>query len=443
LRGKIRSEIGQAVGNSAEAQAASTEMCAFYRDHLQPDASRTLAQYISLALNLGEPPKFELRTKEADLPPDAAYVLGFVPLLARFYEAAGLQAIWQANRTEYSALVDRFHGPVSNMLLSTDVYLRMPVSGYLGRQFSVIVEPMAAPGQVNSRNYGLDYFVVLAPERNGILNTEAIRHTYLHFILDPLMAKRGSAMKQLKPLLATVQRAPLDASFKSDIELLVTESLIRAVEARTVASGKQGEAARQKALQTAIADGFVLARYFYDALGKFEKGEVGLRQALPDWLYLMEVDVERKRAEQVEFARRAAPELMSATPGRRNPLDLAEQRLSAGDYSGAQKLAQQALDKRQGDAGRALFILAQAASLNGDAENARLYFQRTLAASRDPRILAWAYIYLGRMADMQEDRETALEHYRAALATGDKAPETMAAAQGGLEQPYEPRRPRE
>jgi tetratricopeptide (TPR) repeat protein len=134
---------------------------------------------------------------------------------------------------------------------------------------------------------------------------------------------------------------------------------------------------------------------------------------------------------------------MSATPGRRNPLDLAEQRLSAGDYSGAQKLAQQALDKRQGDAGRALFILAQAASLNGDAENARLYFQRTLAASRDPRILAWAHIYLGRMADMQEDRETALEHYRAALATGDKAPETMAAAQGGLEQPYEPRRPRE
>ena len=41
----------------------------------------------------------------------------------------------------------------------------------------------------------------------------------------------------------------------------------------------------------------------------------------------------------------------------------AEKRLTAGDTKGAQELAQQALQKKVGDQGRALFILAEAALL--------------------------------------------------------------------------------
>ena len=47
-----------------------------------------LAQYVSLALNLGDPPNFPPKYQEADLPPDASYVLGFVPLLKRYAAAA-------------------------------------------------------------------------------------------------------------------------------------------------------------------------------------------------------------------------------------------------------------------------------------------------------------------------------------------------------------------
>ena len=39
---------------------------------------------------------------------------------------------------------------------------------------------------------------------------------------------------------------------------------------------------------------------------------------------------------------------------------------------------------------------------------------------------------------MQEDREEALKHYRAALAAGDDKPDTKTAAERGLQQPYEP-----
>jgi hypothetical protein len=47
-------------------------------------------------------------------------------------------------------------------------------------------------------------------------------------------------------------------------------------------------------------------------------------------------------------------------------------------------------------------------------------------------------VYLGRILDLKEEREAALNEYRAALSTGADLPEIKAAAQRGLEQPYEP-----
>jgi tetratricopeptide (TPR) repeat protein len=281
----------------------------------------------------------------------------------------------------------------------------------------------------------------MSPER-GELKMDAIRHTYLHFVLDPLMAKRGLMLKRLQPLLASVQTAPLEDSYKSDIGLLVTESLIRAVEARTAAAGtrREAETARKKSLEAAMNSGFILANYFYDSLVKFEGGQEGLREILPDWLFFVDVGKEQKRAENLVFASQVTPELMPAARAQENLLGLAEQRLSAGDIAGAQKLAQQALDQKQGDAGQALFLLARAASLNRDANGARTYFQRALEVARDPRVLAWTHIYLGRMADMQDDRESAVQHYQAALTAGDTSPETKAAAERGLRQPYQPQR---
>ncbi len=439
MRAQIRRDIAKAVASSPDAQAASEEICAFYRDHQQPDSGRDLAQYVSLALNLGEAPKFTPKVKEADLPPDAAYVLGLVPLLERFYQAAGLGKIWKDHQYQYDGLIQRYHTPVADMLVATDVYLRLPISGYLGRSFTVYLEPMAAPGQVNSRNYGADYYMVVSPA-GDTLRMKEIRHTYLHFILDPLILKRAGAMKRMEPLLRTVQTAPLEETYKKDISLLVTESLIRAVEARLAGSGKAAEPTRLREANAAMAEGFILTRYFFDQLIKFEGEATGARDALPDWLYYLDVDKERKRAEEVQFSSNASPEVMRAARPQPSVLDLAEQRLAAGDFTSAQKIAQRALDEHTGDAGRALFILAQAATLNKDMAGARNYFERTIQVAKEPRLQAWSHIYLGRISDLQEDREAAVQHYQAALAVHDVSPETKAAAERGLKEPYQPRR---
>jgi tetratricopeptide (TPR) repeat protein len=438
VRAEVRKQVQDAIASSEKAQAAAQQVCQFYHDHQQPDAAHDLAQYVSLGLYLGAPPKFALLVQEADLPPDASYVVGIVPLLEQFSNAVGLHQIWLAHRPEYHALVERFHQPVADMLLRTDLYLKRQFSSYLGRRFVVLLEPMESRDEINARNYGDDYFVVVSPEHDD-LKLNAVRHTYLHYVLDPYAMKHGSSLKRLQPLLATVATAPMDDSFKNDVGLLLTESLIRAIEARTLpGAGKQAEAARETAVETSMKEGFVLSRYFYDALMVFEKGPVGLKDSYPDWIYQIDLGREKKRAQETEFAQAARPDPLHASQPQASSLDLAEQRLASHDASGAAKLAQQALDRKGDDPARALFILARAAADQGDMQGAQSYFQRTLEIAKEPRTVAWSHIYLGRIYDLQEDREAAVAQYQAALAAGDATPDTTTAAQRGMAHAYEP-----
>ncbi len=441
VRGQVRAEVAKAIEASAEAKESTDVMCKFYGDHQQPEPGRTLAQYVSLALNLTPPPALTLKVKEADLPPDASYVSGFVPLIQKFYTEAGIHAIWMSHQPAYANLTARYHEPLSKALFDTEVYLKLPSAGYLGRTFSVYLEPMGAPGETNARDYGADYYVVISPGTGAEsgLKMETIRHTYLHYLLDPMNLKYPLAMQHLKPLLENVKGSPMDESFRTDISLLTTECLIRAIEARTTWSSKTPEVQKQQLVQQSVEQGFILTPYFYEALAQFEKSPIGLRTAYVDLINGINVPKEQKAAAQVKFASTANEELLHLSRHTQGKLLLtAQQDLSTGDVEGAKKLAQQALDEKTEDRGRALFILAQVAAMNRDMQGARNYFEQALGVAQEPSVVAWSHIYLGRICDLQEDRDAALVQYRAALSAGGSLPEAKAAAEHGIAQPYEP-----
>jgi tetratricopeptide (TPR) repeat protein len=439
LRTQIRSEVAKAVENTAGAQDVIAPMCGFYRQHQGADAARDLSQYVSLALYLEEPPTFTPKVKQAELPPDAGAVADMVPLMEAFYKKVGVHAIWERHRARYTELTEIYHDPLAKMTFDTEIYLKLPSAGYLGRQFTVYLDAMGAPGQTNARNYASDYYVVISPTSSTAIKMQQIRHTYLHYLLDPLAMKNGSSFKRLEPLLDDVKMAPMDEAFKSNISLLVTECLVRAIEERMLPR-KTSEAERARNIDEADKEGYVLTRYFYDVLGKFEQDPAGMRNVYADLVGSIDVGKEMKRASLIQFSGEAAPELLHLA-GRRNEHLLlnAERRLAAGDPETAQKLAQQALDEPEEDSGRALFILAEVATANRDMEGARTYFQRALQMAHEPKVIAWSHIYLGRIYDLKEDRFAALDEYRAALsAAGGALPEAKLAAQRGLEQPYEP-----
>ncbi len=437
IRAEVRADLVEASKSPAAAHAAQ-EMCRFYDDHRQGDSAHDLAQYVSLALNLGPPPGFAPKLSESDLPPDAAYVLGFVPRVARYYSAANLRAIWLKHQREYLALIDQYHVPVAQMITSTDNYLRMPMSGFAGRSYTVYLEPMSAPGQVNSRNYNEDfYYLVVSPAANN-LHMDALRHTYLHFVLEPLVNRRGTSLDRLKPILLAVQRAPMSEEYKNDTGLLVIECLIKAVEARTPADPKLPDKDRLALVQKDEAQGFVLTGYFYNQLRDFEKGGTGLQTAFPDWLHGIDVDHEKKRASQITFAAQAEPEVVQASKrASQKKIDFAERALASGNPAEAGKLAQQSLQANE-DPARAYFVLAKVASLGGQMQDAQADFQKALDAAKDPHVIAWSHIYLGRILDIQEERDSAVAQYKAALATSDVPEDAKSAAEHGLQTPYQP-----
>ena len=223
---------------------------------------------------------------------------------------------------------NRYRDGLSKMISSTELYLRLPSGSYQGRTFTILIEPMGAPSETNARNYATDYYVVVTPGTGAGLKIEQIRHAYLHYLLDPMVGKFAGSLDKLDPLLDAVKLAPMDESFKADPALLTTECLIRAVEARTMSGGKAPQADQDRAVDSAMSQGYVLTRYFYEKLLDFEKDSIGFKNALPTMLAEIDVRKEEKRTSQIQFASAADPELLHLSrPKEGKLLTTAEERL--------------------------------------------------------------------------------------------------------------------
>ncbi len=460
VRERVRDQLNQAVQASPDAQAARDRLCTFINGHRLYEGSRDLAQYVSLALYLTPPPELAPSVELTDLPPDATQVEDILPILRNFAQAVDLHLIWLRFHPEYEAEVTNLHDPLTRLTLDTNIYLKLPASTYNNRRFLVVLEPLLDPGQTNARVYGSDYVVVASPV-NGSVRLHDVRHTYLHYELEPLLYAHASSLDRLLPLLKTVRDAPLEYQYRADIVSLTAESLIRAVEARTLDTGvapfvmpanadraelprldrdrqarvQQAEAVRQNAVKQAMTEGFVLTQYFYDQLEVFERNPESLREAIGPMVYGMDVDAQVHRAKQIAFVEQAPTDVIR-NPGSGRGLDQAEVKLKAGDAEGASKLAAQALKDRTADPARANYVLALTWLMKGDVDSAANDFHETLRLTQDPRLLAWSHIYLGRIADVRDERPDALAEYKTALTVRDGQPDTLQAAQRGLAQPF-------
>ena len=465
VRLKIREEINTALAGSAQARDSRDALCSYVRLHTLADSGLNLAQYISLSLYLNPPPELTPSVAETELPPDSTQIVNILPLLRTFSEDVHLHAIWVEHRPDYEDLTNLIHDPLTKMILNTNIYLRLPVSSYDGRRFLVLLEPMLAPSATNARVYSTDYIVVASPsgEPLGAVHMDQIRHTYLHYLVEPFVYSRAAAMQRLQPLMKAVQDAPLDFTYKSDIVALITESLIKAIEARTMDVGltkpkhpdavkqradierynaemaeydRQADLIRRKAADLDVRQGWVLVNYFYDKLGQMEKESISLKDDIGEMVYGMDVDRERHTAEQVVFLSEGTHDFVRRAPRQLSGMDLAEKKLIGGDVEGAGELAKAALASPDGDHARAYYMQARIDLMQRQPALAIDNFEQTLKTSKDPRTLAWSHIYLGRLYDVVPDRQKAMAEYKAALTVRDGQPDTKAAAEKGLQEPF-------
>jgi tetratricopeptide (TPR) repeat protein len=458
VRTAIRQEVNEELTTSGPARESRDAICQFIQQHELTDHALSLAQYVSLALYTLPPPSLTPSVGLTELPPDSTQVVTILPLLRTFNEQLHLHALWVQHLPDYKALTDRIHDPVSKMVFSTNVYLRLPVSSYDGRRFLVLVEPMLAPAATNARIYADDYIAVGSPSAAGTIHMDTVRHIYLQYMVEPMIYARAAAMDRLLPLLKPVREAPIDFIYRSDITAYITECLIRGIEARTMEFDflkpvrpsnpertiqikydadlglyeRKAEAIRRERVTRSQREGWALTGYFYDELIKSERGSVSLKENIGQMVYGMDVDRERKHEEQIAFLPPSATGTIRRAPAPLAGIQLAEFKLMKGALDEAEDLANKVLEDPHGDHAEAHYVLGQVNLLENVPEDAMAEFTEALKSSRNPRTMAWSHIYLARLYDVHTQRPKALNEYKLALNTPGITPDAKMAAEKGL-----------
>lgn len=220
-------------------------------------AADQAARYVSLAFALGPPPLLEAPLRSEELPGSLLEVLDFAPLVKEFYRRSNIEENLPAYTRAYQAESEQLRGPTADMIRDVLSYLHTrPISYSMERvqvkplttpkknapksyttrehprRFYVVTDLLGAPGAINFRVIGDEYFAVL-PQGTDPSASE-LRRGYLQYIVDPLSLKfnREIAARrdQIKLIIAAREKA--GAVISPDIFLAVSRSLVAAADAR-------------------------------------------------------------------------------------------------------------------------------------------------------------------------------------------------------------------
>jgi hypothetical protein len=220
-------------------------------------AADQAARYVSLAFVLGPPPLLDAPARSEDLPGSLLEVLDFAPLVKEFYRRSNIEDNLPVYVRAYQAEGDRLRRPTAEMVRAVLSYLhtrpitvseervqvKSPVTEKKNapkryttrehpRRFYIVPDLLGAPGAINFRVIGDDYFAVL-PEGTDPASSE-LRRGYLQYIVDPLVLRFSREIAerrdQIKTLIAEREKAGAAAS--PDVFLVVSRSLVAGADAR-------------------------------------------------------------------------------------------------------------------------------------------------------------------------------------------------------------------
>ena len=440
FRAQMRERLRQQQGPAVDAVRQ------FYKQHELSDPGATLSRYLWFGLVSGPAPDFQPILRRDELPPEVIALFGFNELLSAYYKEQKIGQLWRDVQPIYSREIERLHDPLTQVVYTSNGYLREILEPYGPRKFNVIVEPLV--GRItNVRNFGDHYALVLSGAEN--IPVDVVQHAFLHYLLDPLPLMYPHVIAVKKSLYDQAAKAPrLSADLKDDFPSYFAECIVRAVELRLK---RMSPGEREAALSRNDEDGYVLVRPLFTALGNFENSEPSMKRFFPDLVRGIDVGAEAKRVAAIHFAPEAAPSEETAQevvrPKKALPttvpndaeaiaaLTEGERQIAAKNPRAAEASFQKVLTKYP-DQPRAWFGMGLVAYMNHDAVRAKEVFGRLTtgehAATRDPRVLAWSHVYLARIYDYEGNPSVAKTEYESALAVEGGPEEARQAAQKEL-----------
>jgi len=252
---------------------------AFYERNKLPapaSAADQAARYVSLAFALSPPPSLEAPARSEDLPGSLLEVLDFAPLVKEFYRRSGIDEKLVSYTRAYQAEGDRLRKPTSEMVRAVLSYLhtrpltlsieriRVKTPGKKKglvsqitreheRHFLIVPDLLGAPGAINFRVIGDEYYAVL-PEGTDPASSE-LRRGYVQYVIDPLLVRFNRAIAerrdQIKQVLAEREKA--GATVTPDVFVAVSRSLVAAAEVRFEEVRKLETLSRETRAKLAVA----------------------------------------------------------------------------------------------------------------------------------------------------------------------------------------------
>jgi tetratricopeptide (TPR) repeat protein len=436
VRSAVREALADFEGSSL------TLLRNFYEQNKLPDPGENLSQFVSYALICDGPPGFALQAElPTDLPPDVRRIRGLSRLLAEFYQQADIEGLWNRYQPAFEQEIARYQEPLIRSLFRAGGYLREPPNSLQVQKFRVLFDLLGAPNSVNTRSYrGVVYVVVHHSPEPRI---DEIRHAYLVHLLDPLSIRNAGEIAKKDVLARSALFAPaLDEMYKTDFQLLVTKSLVKAVEVRL---SRMPDADKQARIDRDLREGFILTPYFFEKLPEYEQQAQPMKSYYADLIKGIDTRRELARLEKVEFAPAPSRPVVREAPrptlsGNDRLLQEAETLLRANRLGPSRAKFEEVLEKSGGRHPQALYGLARVAVSEADPELALEYFQQTLESAPDPAIEAMSHVYIGRIEDIVGNRDEALRQYRLALdVQGIPGPARELAEKGLQEQFQSPR----
>ncbi|HEX8284604.1 MAG TPA: hypothetical protein VF588_14665 [Pyrinomonadaceae bacterium] len=402
------------------------------------------SRYVSLAYTLGPPPGFDAPARSDELPGGVLDVLDFTPLLREFYRVSGLDSRLADYVSMHRAAGDKLRAPTLEMARGVLAYLntrpetvineRVVVSDPAAKQgkkkeaakisvvrererhFRVVPDLLAAPGAINFRAVGDDYYAIVPADTDPRLSE--MRRAYVQFIVDPLVARFSREVAARRPELKQLldaETARKGRNFGPDVFLAVARSLVAAAvvrmdetarlralqleTSRRLQAAGADQAAKDAALkeskerQAAIADasgaeladayerGAVLSFHFAEQLRGVEGGGFDVANFIPDMIAAFDAAREMRRPAEyaeavarVRESRRRAAEARSKEVAEAPPTDArrsalmkslndVNELLRVRNYEGAEARLS-ALKGEYGEEPLVYFTLGQTASLS-------------------------------------------------------------------------------
>jgi hypothetical protein len=485
----------------------------FYKTNKLPGNATPAEQasrYVSLAYALGTVPGLDAPERSVDLPSGLLEVLDFAPLLREFYAKSGIAERMPSYLRLYQAEADRLRVPTAEMLRNTLSYLhtrpvtttieRIPVKTQGSsnnknqqqqprytirereRRFFIVPDLLAAPGAINFRVIGDDYYAVVPPDTNP--TSSELRRAYLQYVADPLVARfnkeiaaRRDALKQLLDVLAKNGKTA-----SPDVFYAVARSLVSAADARLSEAARLDAVARDtqrrlaatkdaaardaiiresQAARTAISDealaelgedyerGAVLAFYFADQLKGVETSGFDISSSFADMIASFDVTKESRRLEETSAARERAlaarkarksqgaessAGVTEADAARRNlikKLIEVDDLLRLRNYEGAEARLRALLQEYPGEP-RIFFALGEAATQQAREttdDNLQLerlnralsHYRMAVSAptsASDPAVLSRSHAAMARILAFMDQPEAAMREFDEAIKLG-------------------------